>query len=73
MFKVEITEIVEVQKPYEREWRRLHDNEPTEEKPQYGYVMAEGTRTVKEERRVLLQQVSELDFVAVLKAVNNIR
>lgn len=72
MFKISIIEVTKVQKPYEQEWRQLHDQEDTKGHPQRGYVTAPGTREVSEERQVLAQTIDKLDLVAVIKAVNGI-
>jgi hypothetical protein len=75
MFKIEITEHVDIQKTREKEWVKLHDNEDghhPETNPQYGYRQADGTRTITVEREVLSQTVDTLDLVAVIKAINGI-
>lgn len=72
MFIVNIIEVTDEQKPYEQEWRKLHDEQHTQENPSHGYVRAPGMRTVPVERKVLTQTVEKLDLVAVIKAINGI-
>lgn len=75
MFEIKIIQKIEVEKPCEMEWVKLHDDEKrhdAENNPQYGYRRADATKTVIVERQVLSQAVDKLDLVAVIKAVNGI-
>ena len=70
MYKITVNEVNIVEKT-EKEWKRLRDATPGEpDMPEYGYVQTKNM--VPEETTVFYQEVSEINLVSIIDAVNKL-
>jgi len=68
MYKITVNEVNIVEK-LEKEWQKLRDN--AEGEPEYGYVQTKNM--VPEETTIFYQEVSEINLVSIIDAVNKVQ